>query len=118
MHRLIVGAPAKTLVDHWNGNGLNNTRANIRVCTPTQNSWNKRVVRARSGLKGAYWDPYDYSKGRRTLKTRPWKAKIQFEGRQIFLGRYASAEEAGGAYDQAAIRYFGEFAATNKELRL
>jgi hypothetical protein len=42
LHRLIMNAPKGLVVDHIDGNGLNNTRANLRVVTQQQNMWNKR----------------------------------------------------------------------------
>lgn len=52
MHRLLLDVPPGQIVDHADGDGLNNSRANIRVCTYGQNMCNKRVARSNAlGLK-------------------------------------------------------------------
>ena len=104
MHRLILNAPPGTDVDHVNRNGLVNTRSNIRICSRSQNSQN-RCLRSdsKSGYKGVTWCP---SKDR-------WQARIVVGEKRISIGWYRSALEASKAYDEAAIREFGEFARTN-----
>ena len=49
MHRVITAAPPHLHVDHIDGDGLNNVRANLRLVTPKQNSWNRRPSRGRVG---------------------------------------------------------------------
>lgn len=101
MHTFITGWPR---VDHINGNGLDNRRANLRPATHAQNQRNKGLQSNNtSGFKGVCWDA---PRGR-------WHAKICLNGRTIFLGRFDEAEEAARAYDAAAVRYFGEFARLN-----
>lgn len=102
MHTLITGW---SFVDHRNGNGLDNRRENLRAATHTQNLGNRRKVRGKSRFKGVYW--IDRS------KVRPWVASIQIHGKGRHLGYFASEEEAGRAYDDAAREAFGEFAALN-----
>ena len=102
MHREILGLKYKDgkLTDHRNGNGLDNRRFNLRVCTAAQNVWNRR-----SKGKSKY-------RGVRKFYHR-WQAKIQSCGRYTHLGMYASAKEAAKAYDKAAKEAYGEFAWTN-----
>src|SRR6266566_5926723 len=52
-HRMLMSYP---LIDHVNGNKLDNTRGNLREATPRQNSWN-RALRSDSqaGFKGIHW---------------------------------------------------------------
>lgn len=109
MHRVIVSAPEGIQVDHINSNTLDNRSTNLRLCTNRQNAQNS-VLRSsnKSGFKGV----------RKRLPNWGWQARIRISGEQICLGTFATAEEAAGAYDAAAITYFGEFARTNKALGL
>ncbi len=107
MHRLIVQAPSHLEVDHIDGDGLNNQRSNIRLCSKSQNQGNQRIRSGTSRYKGVHW-----SAGK--LK---WEAKIKVsvDGRKLtrYLGRYADEAEAGRAYDAAARERWGEFARCN-----
>lgn len=114
MHRLILGAGAKETVDHKDGDGLNNQRSNIRLCTVAQNVRNRRKssLARSSRFKGVAYAP-SKSSGIRTRKRNPWEARIWVGGRNKSLGRYSTEEDAARAYDRAAIEHFGEFARTN-----
>lgn len=99
----ILGRPLEKgeVVDHLDGDGLNNRRSNLRAVTQQQNTHNKRTNRnSKSGLKGAAWNSY----------TGKWVATIRAEGRRINLGYYDTPEQAHAAYVEAAIKYFGEYA--------
>jgi hypothetical protein len=90
-------------IDHINGDGLDNRFANLRVASRSQQTMNTRAHRdSASGLKGAYWDK----------RTSTWLAQIKHEGKQHYLGKYQTAEEAHAAYCEAARRLHGEFART------
>lgn len=104
MHRVIMEAPPWMLVDHLDGNGLNNTRENLRLCTHQGNSRNgrKRNINT-SGYKGVSWHKV----------TQKWMARIGVDGRSIHLGLHDTATEAALAYDVAALKYHGEFACVN-----
>ncbi len=114
MHRLVAGAPTDGLVDHKNGNGLDNRRQNLRICSALENARNRaayaRRKRADGGYLGVSWN----------ARARVWVASIHAgerdangEARRISLRTYATAEEAARMYDAAASHYFGEFAAHN-----
>jgi hypothetical protein len=104
LHRLLMRAPPGCVVDHMNGNPLDNRGANLRVCTAAENSRNRRTQRGtHSGYKGVYI----HHSGR-------WQAVIRFEGKKHSLGLYDTAEAAADAYDRGAVRMFGAFARTNK----
>jgi len=99
MHTFLTGWP---MVDHRNGNGLDNRRANLRPATKSQNGANRLIAASnKSGFKGV-----DLKKGR-------WRAQIKVVGSKIHLGYFDLAEEAARAYDMAAIEAFGEFATLN-----
>lgn len=106
MHHWIIGRPTGGLVtDHVDGNGLNNTRSNLRHITNQQNAWNEHARRGRSRFKGV-----SFKGGNRK---RPWAAQIRHEGKILLLGCFAEEEEAARAYDEAARILRGEFASGN-----
>lgn len=100
LHTFLTG---NTLTDHINGHGLDNRRGNLREATASQNGANMRKVRGRSRFKGVIW----------ISNRNRWRAQITVNGRRLFLGHFAIEEDAGFAYDDAARREFGEFAALN-----
>ena len=104
MHRVIMNAPEGTVVDHINGNSLNNRRGNLRLCTQKQNSRNARSSRhSTSRFKGVYFHK----------QTGKWVATIGYNGKTIHLGSFDDEIEAAKAYDRKARELFGEFAYLN-----
>jgi hypothetical protein len=104
MHRVIVQAKRGMDVDHINHDGLDNRRANLRVCSHAENIRNKRKSRGTSSIyKGVSWHK---SRGK-------WEAYIIVSGRKTHLGLYADEAEAARAYNEAAREMFGEFAFLN-----
>jgi len=101
LHRILLVPPADKVVDHIDGNGLNNRRSNLRLCAHHQNLANARVQkRSVSGYKGVTW-----------YKPRQmWRARITLRYKTHFLGLFDTAEAAKEAYDTAAREYFGEYA--------
>jgi len=107
MHRLIIGAQKGEQVDHRDRNGLNNTRANLRISTVSQNCQNKRTPQHnKSGYKGVYYES--------AHTHRPWRAYIKIGNKQHKIGSFATREEAAQAYNEMALKHFGEFAHLNK----
>jgi HNH endonuclease/AP2 domain len=103
MHRLIYGAKPGEMVDHINGDPLDNRRANLRLCNHTQNCGNSRWAVGRSGYRGV-----EFQKN-----TGKWRAYISIKGKSVHLGSVTSKEEAARLYDAAAVGHFGEFATLN-----
>lgn len=105
MHRVILGAPDGTDVDHIDtGETLNNRRENLRLCTVSQNGMNRPFPKNNaSGYKGVYWNKKD----------RKWQADICVNQARHHLGQFVDIEDAARAYDEAARKYHGEFAWTN-----
>ncbi len=102
MHRIILNAQRGQYVDHIDNDTLNNCRANLRLCTQSQNQANRRKHRNNtSGYKGV------------TRRGDRWHARIEVRGRVIHLGYHDSAERASRVYDHAAMRFFGAYARTN-----
>jgi hypothetical protein len=105
MHRVILSVnDRKVDVDHKIGNGLDNTRGNIRWCTRSQNSMNKDKIRGLSSCyKGVCWD-----KGR-----NKWRVSVVINGVCKTVGRFEDEIEAAKAYDEKAKELYGEFARPN-----
>lgn len=101
MHREIMRPPAELEVDHKDGNGLNNTRGNLRICTPQENRFNQRKHKGMSRFKGVV-----FNGGK-------WMARINVNRKTIYIGKYNTEEAAARAYDEAARKHFGEFARVN-----
>jgi len=104
MHRFILGSPAGQQVDHIDGDGLNNCRANLRLATLLENCRNRKKQRAPSASR---------FKGVARTSVGAWRAYIYLNGRQKWLGSHATEEDAARAYDAAAISLFGAFARPN-----
>jgi hypothetical protein len=104
MHRLILGDYESPEIDHDDRDGLNNRRANLRPATRGQNATNIGLAKNNtSGYRGIAFDP----------RTARWVASIRAKGKQHWLGRFGTAEEAASAYDDAARELHGEFARLN-----
>lgn len=102
LHRFIMNAPDSFQVDHINHQPLDCRKNNLRLATPAQNSYNKRLSRrSKTGYKGVF-----FTKGGYTVS-------IRFKGKQSYIGRFASAIKAAKAYDEAAELLFGDFACLN-----
>lgn len=97
----MTGEWPANLADHINGVSLDDRWANLRSATQSQNLANsRRPITNTSGFKGV-------SSYRRT---RRWQARIKVNGKDKYLGLFASAEEAHRSYLKAAQEHFGEFA--------
>jgi hypothetical protein len=104
MHRLIMRPPVGMVVDHINGNAMDNRRSNLRVCHGGQNARNRRVgVNNTTGYKGVTW----------TKSHNLYMAKIGHMRGRKFLGYYKCPLLAANAYDDAAIELHGEYARLN-----
>lgn len=105
MHRLIMQPKPDEVVDHIDGNGLNNQRFNLRICTLAENSRNRRKSPGRSSnYKGVT---------KTTGRKKCWKAQIATGAKVRSIGYFATEEEAARAYDLAAVDVFGQFACLN-----
>lgn len=97
MHRIILGiSDPKIIVDHINGNGLDNRRHNLRLCTVQQNNWNRRSLAQKRFV------------GIELLPSGKYRAKFH-----LTLGTFHTEELAAKAYDEAIIKLRGEFARLN-----
>jgi hypothetical protein len=109
IHRLVAqefipNPMNKPIVDHIDGVKTNNTIGNLRWATTNESEANKsKRINTTSRYKGVYWN-----KDRNT-----WRACIQKNWTTMHLGCFIIEEEAGLAYNEKAIEYFGEFAKLN-----
>jgi len=111
MHRFVLGITSDApMVDHRNGDGLDNRRSNLRLCTASQNMMNRRKLdaSASSKFKGVWLD----------AKSGKWVAQIGRDGDRIRLGTFDDEIRAALQYDRAARLMFGSFARTNKSMGL
>lgn len=111
LHRIVMDAPDGVLVDHQNGNTLDNRRANLRLATFQENSRNRAPDKRpqTSRFKGVHL------RGDGACRRKRWRARIR-DGQNktpIHLGYFDTEEEAAAAYDKAAKELHGEFARLN-----
>jgi hypothetical protein len=101
MHRQIMQPPPGMVVDHIDGNPLNNRRCNLRICTLAQNARNRRPMPSTSGFVGVY------------PSRKKWSARITYRGRVLNVGLFDDKVTAAKARDRKARELFGEFAYLN-----
>jgi hypothetical protein len=105
MHRVIMNAPKGMVVDHINGNTLDNRKENLRVCEQKFNARNRcvrKTTQKSSRFKGVHLDPSGL-----------WVSGIRVNGRKKSLGYFNKEIDAALAYNQAALEHFGEYAQIN-----
>lgn len=102
IHRLILGiTDENTLVDHINHNGLDNRKSNLRICTNQQNICNCNIPKNnKSGCKGVYW----------AKDKQKWTVQVTINNKTKYIGRFTEYEDAVKARNEAAKKYYGEFA--------
>lgn len=101
IHRAIMGAPIGMFVDHIDGDGLNNTRSNLRLCTNAENMCNTGLrIDNTSGAKGVQWDK----------RRGKWKAYVKCEGIRKNFGSFADFDAAVAAAEAGRMRLHGAFA--------
>lgn len=106
LHRVIMGNPKDKMVDHVNGDKLDNRKSNLRVTDNAHNKANGRLYRTnKTGYKGVH----------QAISGR-YFAVISKGGNDgnIHLGTFDTAREAAKAYNKAAAKKWGEFARLNE----
>lgn len=99
LHREITKCPKGMVVDHINGNTLDNTRQNLRIVTHKENMSNQTKRVGSSKYRGVTFS--------KTQKR--WKAQIQINGKRTCLGSFKTEEEAGQTFLKAAEKYYGKY---------
>lgn len=103
MHREVM--KSITSIDHIDGDKLNNQKSNLRVANKSQNAANMvKKQKCTSRFKGVVWHK----------KAKKWMSRIVVNYKGIYLGIYNSEIEAAEAYNDAALKHFGEFARLNE----
>ena len=106
VHRFLAEPSALLVVDHINGDGLDNRRANLRVCTRGENARNRRYQSwsaGKSGFRGVTWKS----------DIELWEARVGAFGKRYGAGLYETEEDAARAYDWLAGRLHRDFAVRN-----
>lgn len=107
LHRELMGLGEfveGVIIDHINGNRLDNRRSNLRV---TDRTGNRRNTSVQNNNKAGYKGVGPKKHG------QPWRARITVDGKSLYLGAFDTPEEAARAYDAAALEHFGEYAWLN-----
>lgn len=111
MHRSILNAPDGVEIDHINSTGLDSRRLNLRFCKHSENLKNQKMSsRNKIGFKGVSCLGHN--------RKKPYRASIWINNKNLCLGYYSTPERAAQAYDEAALKQYGQFARTNKMLGL
>ena len=106
LHRLIMNPPDNMVIDHINGNGLDNRKSNLRITTQAKNNRNarKRKNAITSEYKGVHYDK----------RSNKWIAQIQINKKKIHLGYHLTELEAAEAYNQGCIKFHGNYGILNE----
>ncbi len=104
MHRVIMCAPPGQIIDHIDGDGLNNQRSNLRFCTKAENNRNQSPTGLTSKYRGVFFDKRD----------GVFRSSVRVDGKRKWLGSFLTDIGAARAYNAAAIQYYGEFARLNE----
>lgn len=100
MHRVVMKTPDGMDTDHIDGNGLNNQKSNLRICTRSQNQFNKGKCRNNtSGYKGVSW----------FKPMEKWDVRITHNKKQVHIGYFDDKEDAAKAYLEASKKYHKDF---------
>lgn len=103
MHRLIMDAPPGYMVDHINGDTLDNRKSNLRLCTNSQNQQNTGSRGGSSQFKGVSFQ----------VKRGKWIAAFQYDTIRYYCGMWDSEEDAARAVDKKRSEVCGDFASKN-----
>lgn len=105
LHRFVLNCSNDHLVDHRDGDGLNEQRLNLRIATNAENVRNgKKQKNNTSGFKGVSL----------VKSSGKYEAQIAYKNKTFHLGKYSTPTEAAKIYNQKAIELHGQFAKLNE----
>lgn len=107
MHRVITDCPHGMFVDHKNQDTLDNTRANLRICTKQDNQRNHKKHAYKREVSSKYRGVH-YNK-----KQQCWTSQARFEGKARHLGNFKTEEDAAKAYNDFITKHHGQFVRVN-----
>ena len=105
LHHVVTDTDYKYIVDHINGNSLDNQKGNLRAVTIQQNNFNRAKCKNKksSKYKGVCWSKHK----------NLWVASIKINKKSIRLGYFNFEIDAATAYNEKAKVLFGEYARLN-----
>lgn len=106
LHRLLLNLKENQIVDHKNGNPLDNRRSNLRICNNSQNQANKFKKIGLSKYKGVSYD-------KNSKRVKRWMARLEHKGKNITIGRFLTENEAALAYNKKALQIWGNYSIIN-----
>ena len=109
LHRLIMNYSGNMFVDHINGNGLDNRKENLRICTNSENNMNS--IKRKKGTSVYKGVSFDKSRNK-------YESYITINKKKIHLGRYETEEQAAQAYNNVVENHFGRFARPNENIMM
>lgn len=106
LHRFLINAPKDFIVDHINGNGLDNRECNLRLCNASENARarHNKESGTTSKYKGVHWSKQD----------KAWISAISYENKRYHIGLFKRELHAAIAYNVIAKFMFKHFAVLNK----
>lgn len=104
MHRMILNAKKRQIIDHIDGNRLNNQKSNLRICTNAENIHNQTISKNnKTGYKGVRFN--------KALKK--YQGQICHDKKVYYLGTFDNPIDCALAYNQMALKLYGKFARLN-----
>lgn len=104
MERFIMRVPKGFIIDHINGNRLDNRKSNLRLVTKQQNNINRcKAKDCVSVYKGLTW----------VKKENRWRVRVKLDGKEYYVGRFVNEIDAAHAYDVKALELFGDISRLN-----
>lgn len=112
MHRIIMDLEEGGIVDHINGDRLDNRKSNLRIVTAQQNAQNSAKPTSTTKIMTSKYKGVFMRKAKAHL-AKPWNAEITLNDKKVHLGYFFTEIEAAHCYNHNAKKYYGEYARLN-----